>query len=43
MANSALNYFAGALAGAANLTLMRYKELTEGIKVQNKEGDETYG
>jgi hypothetical protein len=43
MANSALNYFAGAFAGASNLALMRYKELSEGIEVQNKEGDVTYG
>jgi sideroflexin-5 len=32
-ANSFLNYFAGAFAGATNLVMMRYKELSEGIKV----------
>lgn len=42
-ANSFLNYFAGAFAGATNLVMMRYKELSDGIKVQNMEGDETYG
>ena len=42
-ANSALNYFAGAFAGAANLVFMRYKELSDGIKVQNESGDTTYG
>ena len=41
--NSGLNYLAGAIAGASNLALMRHKELSEGIKVQNKEGDVTYG
>ena len=35
MANSALNYLAGAFAGATNLVLMRFKELQEGIKVQS--------
>lgn len=29
--NAFLNYVAGASAGAANLILMRYKELVEGI------------
>jgi hypothetical protein len=38
-----LNYLAGAFAGATNLVLMRFKELQEGVKVQNKEGDVTYG
>ena len=32
-ANSFLNYFAGAFAGATNLVMMRYKELSDGIKV----------
>jgi hypothetical protein len=32
-ANSMLSYTAGATAGAANLVLMRSKELTEGITV----------
>lgn len=43
IANSTLGYLAGAFAGAANLSLMRYKELTEGINVQSKEGEQTYG
>ncbi|TNV86496.1 hypothetical protein FGO68_gene16303 [Halteria grandinella] len=42
-ANSSLNYLAGALAGASNLALMRYREMQEGIKVYSKEGDEEYG
>ena len=33
MANSSLNYIAGAFAGASTLALMRHKELQEGIKV----------
>ena len=41
--NALLNYFAGASAGAANLALMRSKELKEGITVQNKEGTVDYG
>ena len=32
-ANSFLNYFAGAFAGATNLVMMRYKELSDGIKI----------
>eukprot|EP00347_Sterkiella_histriomuscorum_P004262 403361121 len=43
LANSALNYLAAAFAGAANLALMRSKEMRDGIQVQNKEGTETYG
>lgn len=42
-ANSSLNYLAGAIAGASNLLFMRHKELNDGILVQNKEGDVTYG
>ncbi len=42
-ANSFLNYFAGAFAGATNLVMMRYKELSDGINIQNKDGDETFG
>jgi len=38
-ANSFLNYFAGAFAGATNLVMMRYKELSDGIIIQNKDGD----
>lgn len=33
IANSGLNYVAGALAGASNLFLMRFKELQEGIQI----------
>lgn len=43
IANSTLGYLAGAFAGAANLSLMRSKELKEGINVQSKEGEQTYG
>ena len=32
-ANSCLNYLAAALAGSANLALMRFKEFQEGIEV----------
>ena len=38
-----LNYVAGAFAGATNLVFMRYKELNDGIKVQDKGGETTYG
>ena len=41
--NSALNYVAGAFAGASNLVFMRYKEFSDGIKVQSLNGDTTYG
>lgn len=34
---------AAAFAGASNLILMRFKELQEGINVQNELGDENYG
>lgn len=43
LANSALNYIAAALAGTSNLILMRSKELKDGIAVQSKDGNETYG
>jgi hypothetical protein len=43
IANAFLNYIAGSLAGASNLVLMRFKETQDGIKIQNKEGDITYG
>jgi hypothetical protein len=42
-ANVALNYFAAAFAGASNVSLMRQKELTDGINVQNEKGDTSYG
>jgi hypothetical protein len=35
IANAALNYLAGAFAGASNLVLMRFKETQDGIKIQN--------
>lgn len=43
IANAFLNYIAGASAGASNLALMRWKEVKDGIKVQNEKGDVTYG
>ena len=43
VANAFLNYLAAAIAGSSNLALMRYKELKEGIDVQNKKGNVTYG
>lgn len=42
-ANSILNYVATAVAGASNLVFMRYKELSDGIKVQSLNADTTYG
>lgn len=42
-ANAILNYVARAFGNIANITLMRYKELSEGVKVENKEGTKTYG
>ena len=41
--NALLNYIAGALAGARNLILMRYKELKTGISVQDKDGKQDFG
>ena len=43
LANAALNYLAAALAGPANLALIRYKELQEGVDIQSEQGDVTYG
>lgn len=43
MANAMLGYLAAAFSGASNLFLMRYRELENGIKVKNKEGDVVYG
>lgn len=43
IANAALNYFAAAFAGAANLIMMRQKELKDGINVQSEKGEKTYG
>ena len=43
IANACLNYIAGALAGASNLILMRFKETRDGIKIYNEEGNKEYG
>ena len=43
MANAILNYIAGASASASNLALMRFKEVKEGIMVQNESGTVNYG
>ena len=43
LANACLNYFAAAFAGAGNLILMRFKELEEGINIQDESGTVTYG
>lgn len=43
MANAALNYFAAAFAGAANLVMMRQKEMQDGINIQDESGQTTYG
>jgi hypothetical protein len=42
-ANAFLNYLAGAFAGASNLIMMRFKELQDGINIQNEGGDISYG
>ena len=42
-ANAVLNYVARAFGNIANITLMRYKELSEGVKVENKDGSKVYG
>lgn len=42
-ANFLVAYLSAAPAGAANAILMRYKELENGIVVQNKKGDVEYG
>ena len=41
--NALLNYLAGASAGASNLILMRNKELSTGISVQDESGKTDYG
>jgi hypothetical protein len=41
--NAFIGWIAGAMAGACNLTLMRYKEMLTGITVYNKEGTVCYG
>jgi len=41
--NAFLNWLAAAFSGFANCTLMRQKELFEGIKVYNKDGTVCYG
>jgi len=41
--NAFLNFIAAAFPGMANLTIMRMKELSEGIEVQNADGTEVYG
>ena len=43
MASAALNFSAAALSGAANLVMMRQKELKTGISVQDQSGETTYG
>lgn len=43
LTNFFLNWVAAAVAGFANCALMRQKEVFEGIKVFNKEGDVCYG
>ena len=43
LTNFFLNWLAAAVAGFANCALMRQKEIFEGIKVFNKEGDVCYG
>ena len=43
VANASLSYICAAPAGAANVTLMRYKEVDQGIMVQNRKGDVEYG
>lgn len=42
-ANSFLAILAGSSAGAANLILMRQKELKQGVTVTNKDGSKEYG
>uniref|UniRef100_A0A7S3IEW7 Sidoreflexin n=1 Tax=Strombidium inclinatum TaxID=197538 RepID=A0A7S3IEW7_9SPIT len=41
--NALLNLVAASIPGATNLTIMRAKELSEGIEVQNEDGTVTYG
>lgn len=43
LASAALNYFAGAFAGASNCILMRLKEMEEGVNIQDESGENTYG
>ena len=41
--NAFIGWIAGAMAGACNLTLMRWKEMKTGIDVYNKDGSMCYG
>lgn len=41
--NTLVDYLAIACANASNLILMRYKEIKNGITVQNKTGSVNYG
>lgn len=43
IASAALNYSAAALSGAANLFMIRRKEMSTGISVQDETGEKTYG
>mmetsp|Transcript_20011 Transcript_20011/g.14491 ORF Transcript_20011/g.14491 Transcript_20011/m.14491 type:complete len:217 (+) Transcript_20011:486-1136(+) len=43
LANAALGWLSAAFAGAANLMLMRFKEIQQGILIQNESGSVTYG
>ena len=43
LTNAFLNYIAAAFAGFANCSLMRQKELFDGIKVYNQDGSVCYG
>ena len=41
--NAFLTFIPGASAGALGVFFMRYKELSDGISIQNYAGDENYG
>jgi len=43
MASAFLNFLAAGTAGVCNLTLMRQKELKDGVNLQNEAGDTDYG
>lgn len=42
MIHALLNYSMGALMAAINVIFMRYKEITNGVKLQNKDGTKNY-
>lgn len=43
LANAVIGYFSAAIAGVANLSCMRQREMKNGVALMNKSGDTCYG